>query len=285
MIAGRYLNGRGQRILTLASLSAVALFAGGAALSAETPEPAESQAQPAPVQAKPVVAKEAAPFAVVELFTSESCPSCPTADRLLSELGAQARKHNQRLMPLAFHVDYWRSGRAADPYSATAFADRQKTYAAVLDDGEVYTPQMVVNGRVAFIGSEKSTAERQIKSAFSRPAAATVALTVEDGSSPGTLRVNCDVRSAATSANLQLAVVERNLSGRGRDRLDNVVRVFKTVPLSKGSVQSIELPLPRGLVRKNASVVAYVQDSRSLAILGASSVDIGSTVGRMVSAE
>lgn len=286
MIAGRYLTRRSERRepRNLALLPMLALLAAGAAVAAAKPpttQPADanksSQAQTAATPVHTVVAEDAAPFAVVELFTSESCPSCPAADRLLSEMSAEARKRGQRLMPLAFHVDYWRTGRSADPFSDAAFARRQRLYAALLStEDDIYTPQMFVNGRAGFVGSERATAERQIKSALSRPATATINVDIEAGSSANVLRVNCDVRTTAPNATLQLAVVERGLSGRGRNELDNVVRVFKSIPLSKGSYQSVELQLPRNLVRKNASIVGYVQDNRNLAILGAASVDLGS---------
>jgi len=207
-------------------------------------------------------------------------------------MGAEARREGQVILPLAFHVDYWKTGSAADPFSSTDFARRQRAYAAALGSEDIYTPQMIVNGRVAFIGSERATAERHIKAALSRPATAAVKLTLEDSANlAGTIRVNYDVRASTASAILQLAVIERNLStssrhgGRGR-QLDNVVRVFKTVPLNKGSLQTVELQLPRDLVRKNASVVGYVQDARSMAILGATSIDIQSaSVQRVASSE
>jgi hypothetical protein len=286
MRAGRYLTRRSGRheLRNLALPPLLALLAAGSAVAATklaTTQPADadksSRTRSAATLVQTVVAEDAAPFAVVELFTSESCPSCPAADRLLSEMSAEARKRGQRLMPLAFHVDYWKTGSAADPFSDPAFARRQRFYAAMLSsEDDVYTPQMFVNGRAGFVGSERATAERQIKSALSRPATATVSLGIEAGKSADTLQVNCDVRTTATNATLQLAVVERGLFGHGRSKLDNVVRVFKSIPLSKGNHKSVELQLPRDLNRKNASIVGYIQDSRNLSILGATSVDLES---------
>ncbi len=253
-------------------------MSGTAAIAAEKPEP------PDQIDATEVAARKtmplrdgSAPFAIVELFTSESCPSCPTADKLLSEMGAEARKKGQRILPLAFHVDYWNKGIAADAFSSTAFALRQKAYAAAFESEDIYTPQMVVNGNMGFVGNERATAERQIKAALGRPAAATVKITLDEARrDSSTIRVKCEFRTTSTAANLQVAVVERNVSprnGHGK-KLDNVVRVFKTVPLSKGSYQTVELQMPDDLVRKNASVVGYIQDSHTMAVLGANSVDL-----------
>lgn len=281
MIAGRYptsgLNGRSPWLHGLASFSVLVTIA-----AAGTPV-----AKPAPATPTKTgcTTTAPAPFAVVELYTSEFCGACPAADRLLSEIGADARKHGQRILPLAFHVDYFNSGDAVDQYSNAAFSSRQRAYAAALDVDDLYTPQMIVNGRSPFVGNERLTAQRQIQTALARPATVAVKVELERSKRTSeTIRLTCDVQGAsATSANLQIAVTERGLRGGH----DNVVRVFRTVPLNKGSLQSVELLLPKGLNRKNASVVAFVQDSRTMAISGATAIDLepAPVVQRVASAE
>lgn len=96
---------------------------------------------------------------VVELFTSQGCYSCPPADALLGELIAS----RPRVVALEFHVDYWddlvygSAGRWRDPFSDAAFSHRQKRYQDVGLEGRrgVYTPQMVVNGARAVVGSDR----------------------------------------------------------------------------------------------------------------------------------
>jgi len=95
----------------------------------------------APLQARPIV---------LELFTSQGCSSCPPADALLTELAAR-----DDLLPLAFHVDYWNRLGWHDAYSSSAFTGRQQAYAAHLPGGEVYTPQLVINGHLQAIGSDR----------------------------------------------------------------------------------------------------------------------------------
>src|SRR5580765_3461392 len=88
----------------------------------------------------------AAPIAVVELFTSEACPSCPAADAYLRELAATARRNGEQLYPLSFHVDYWNPPGEGDPFSTQQNLDRQEAYVEAMGLDQAYTPQMIVNG-------------------------------------------------------------------------------------------------------------------------------------------
>jgi hypothetical protein len=194
-------------------------------------------------------------FAVVELFTSEGCSSCPPADRLLADL---ARKPG--VYALEFHVDYWNSLGWRDPYSAAAFSDRQRAYG---DD--VYTPQMVVNGTNVFVGSNRRRAEEAIGQALlMRPRI------------PLTVRIEGDqlayrAPNAPGGFRLCVAVVDPHKTtkvARGENAgstLEHarVVRGFVSAPIAREG--RIELPA----AVKDGSVVAFVQDPQSHAIFGA----------------
>jgi hypothetical protein len=93
-------------------------------------------------------ARAAAPPAVLELFTSEGCSSCPPADALLGQLAGEPG-----VIALAWHVDYWNGLGWHDPYSSPAATERQRRYAERLHD-EVYTPALVVNGARMVVGSD-----------------------------------------------------------------------------------------------------------------------------------
>src|ERR1700722_4743220 len=97
--------------------------------------------------------------AVVELFTSEGCSSCPSADVVLGELAADG---NPRVFPLAFHVDYWNSIGWNDAFSSEAWTQRPRDYAASFGASSVYTPEMVVGGVDAFVGSDRAQARAAI---------------------------------------------------------------------------------------------------------------------------
>ena len=99
------------------------------------------------------------PIKLIELFTSQGCSSCPPAD----ELAGRMREADKDLVLIEYHVDYWnslihgRDGNFVDPYSKPEYSDRQRLYNRVGLRGRpgVYTPQAVINGRVAAVGSDK----------------------------------------------------------------------------------------------------------------------------------
>lgn len=230
-----------------------------------TPGPVEATTAPVALQTPTT---ETEPIAVIELFTSEGCSSCP-ADRLLLDLAA---RKDARLFPLAFHVDYWNRLGWTDPFSDAAYSKRQRAYARAVGSGRVYTPQMVVNGTDEFIGSRRVVAERAIQRALDAPARSTIDLGTEiTGAS---VQIEYDVVDAPSGAVLHLALVQRQAEQavpRGENagrtlRHANVVRAFETVPAGSGSQT---LALPGDLDADNAAVVAYVQTSGMQQIIGA----------------
>ncbi len=110
--------------------------------------------------AVPAAAAERSNPIVVELFTSQGCNSCPPADVFLGELTKRSD-----VLALSWHVDYWDYLGWKDPFAQAAFTARQRDYSRALAQRYVYTPQMVVDGRLQGIGSEKSTIEKLITQA------------------------------------------------------------------------------------------------------------------------
>src|ERR1700749_4412386 len=103
-------------------------------------------------------------FAVVELFTSEGCSSCPDADALIARV--QQQDKDLPVYVLAYHVDYWNRLGWKDAFSDAAYTDRQKRYASWLKLTSIYTPQVVVNWQTQFVGSEGVTLANSIKTAL-----------------------------------------------------------------------------------------------------------------------
>jgi hypothetical protein len=220
-------------------------------------------------------------FAVVELFTSEGCSSCPPADALLAELVQDAREHGRPVYCLAFHVDYWNRLGWNDPYSDAAFSRRQQDYAQAFQSDQVYTPQMIVNGTEEFVGSDRDRSRKSIDAALKRHAKTLLKLSQEKADTDAVI-VSYEVSSAPKGAVVNVAVVERGLVSKvprgensGRTlRHESVVRAFRTVRLDDSGKGSVELKLPADLARKNSSAIAYIQESAAGAVLGAGAVDL-----------
>src|SRR5436853_7848241 len=100
----------------------------------------------------------AEPRAVIELFTSQGCSSCPPADRILGELAK-----DPSVIALSMPIDYWDYLGWKDTLADSRFTARQKAYSQVRGDREVYTPQAVVNGSVHVIGSDREAIEGAIE--------------------------------------------------------------------------------------------------------------------------
>jgi hypothetical protein len=140
----------------------------------------------APACAAPAAAAAAAPRVVlVELFTSQGCSSCPAADAFLRDLPGLGLPRT-RVVPLAFHVDYWNGLGWPDRFSSAAFTARQQRYAdaGFLRGPEgrdgltgLYTPQMIVDGAVHFSGRRRDLALAEIRRAGAAPSALDLAAT------------------------------------------------------------------------------------------------------------
>jgi hypothetical protein len=99
--------------------------------------------------------------AVVELFTSQGCSSCPPADAYLAEL---ARRDD--VLALSFHVDYWNYIGWRDPFSKAQWSKRQRAYGDTLKRRYVYTPQMVIDGAAESVGSKRARVAELIEAAL-----------------------------------------------------------------------------------------------------------------------
>jgi len=100
---------------------------------------------------------QAAPRAVIELFTSQGCSSCPPADELLAKIA-----RDPDLIALSLPVDYWDRLGWKDTFAKHAFTERQIAYSDVRGDGQVYTPQAVINGMEHTVGSQRSSIDAAV---------------------------------------------------------------------------------------------------------------------------
>ncbi len=162
-----------------------------------------------------VAAAYADPRAVVELFTSQGCSSCPPADKLLGEF-----VHDSGLVPITLPIDYWDYLGWKDTLADPRNTARQKAYSQMRGDRDVYTPQAVVNGSVHVLGSDKAAIEQAI--AQSRQNAATLSVPVKLSAADGHLLVSVpESATGAAAAEVWICGLVRAISvaiGRGENR-------------------------------------------------------------------
>ena len=210
----------------------------------------------------PAKAAEPAPV-VVELFTSQGCNSCPPADALLGEL---ARRDD--VLPLSFHVTYWDRLGWPDTFGLAASTRRQEAYADRLGLRGLYTPQMVIGGRLDAVGSQRR-----------RVLAAIELLQGHDEHGPALAVADGELRLAAGDQGLctlwligfdraQDVAIERG-ENRGRTlRYHNVVREIVELGTWRGEALAVPLPLER-LAAERRDAAVLVQRQADGAILGA----------------
>lgn len=188
------------------------------------------------------VAQDAKPRAVVELFTSQGCSSCPPADAVLSELA-----HDPGVVALSLPVDYWDYLGWKDTLARPGFSQRQKAYAELRGDRQVYTPQAVVNGVRHALGSDRSAIEAAASSSREQGALAVPVKVIEQGE---TIRVDVGARPGE-SASVWLMPLTRHAEvkiARGENRgrsvtYCNVVRSLTKLGEWTGEARSFDVPV------------------------------------------
>jgi hypothetical protein len=210
--------------------------------------------------------------ALVELYTSEGCSSCPPADRWLSSL------KSPHVVPIALHVDYWDYIGWKDPYAKREFSLRQRKLTQLQRLALVYTPQVVLQGR-DFRGWGTAAFDAALARINARPAQAHIALEIT-----GRVREALEVRVAAEvferrEAALYLAAYANRLessvtAGENRGRIlrhDHVVLEWQgPFDLGRGPRQEQRLlPLLPGVGPASSGVAAFVQDRRTGEVLQA----------------
>lgn len=195
---------------------------------------------------------------VVELFTSQGCDSCPPADTYLSELAKRPD-----VLALSMHVDYWDYIGWKDPFAQHAFTMRQRAYSRALAQRYVYTPQMVINGELQGVGSERDTIETLLARAAkeSKPAKAPVIryqeneVRIEGGpSAPATVWL------AVFDAWHATPVVRGENAGRNLGN-SNVVREWRELGRYTGKPMKIALDLDDLAVGKQGCAVLLQNDT------------------------
>ena len=204
---------------------------------------------------------------LVELFTSEGCSSCPPADALLRRFAEEQPVAGAQVIALEFHVDYWNGLGWPDRFSSPAFTARQRDYVQAMDLRGGYTPQMVVNGRAEFVGSDEAAARSAIADAAHAPLSV---ITIERLPAPPAtvkalrLRVTSPSKGAGI---LYAALSETGLEsavGRGENagrqlRHAAVVRTLAQQAVRGDAPVEFTLSVPAGAIPSHLAIVVWMQ--------------------------
>jgi hypothetical protein len=223
---------------------------------------------------------------LVELFTSQGCSSCPPAEAFLREL-PRLGLDRSKVVPLAFHVDYWDGLGWPDPFAAPAFTARQRRYADLgglrAPTGEdgitgLYTPQMIVDGAVHFSGRLRRVALAEIERARAQPAPLDLAadLTLDADRARVKARLAALQPAAAGQRWVVLVAVAakeaRTRVPRGENAGETleeaaIVRALSepvTIALPQARPVEISVARPAGLAWPAAEVVVFAQSASTL---------------------
>jgi len=231
---------------------------------------------------------KAEPRAVIELFTSQGCSSCPAADKLLSELQA-----DPSLIPLSLPIDYWDYLGWKDTLAIPSHTTRQRAYSQVRGDREIYTPQVVVNGVVQATGSDRVAIEnavsqsRHTPSPLSSPLSVALQVTVADERLTVTLpkrermEATGEIWLCALSGSVSVGIARGENRGR-TITYTNVVRRWVKLGTWTGKAESFTVPID-AIKFDGVDGVAVILQSGNFekpgAILGASLTSLNKSSG------
>lgn len=205
-------------------------------------------------------------FAVVELFTSEGCSSCPPADELAIAL---SKEYPKNVYFLGYHVDYWDYIGWKDKFSQPEHTKLQTQYAASFNLNSIYTPQVVVNGKKEFVGSDQNHLRQAITAELKIKPSVDIQLVAE---------INKDSISALyttlVSADriLKIALVQVHAEtvvkrGENKDRKlkhINVVREVQNITIDKKGNGKANFQIPGDLNKQNMKLIAFIQNKADL---------------------
>jgi len=216
---------------------------------------------------------------LLELFTSEGCSSCPPADKLLNQLDRDQPVKGADLIVLSEHVDYWNHLGWKDLYSSPAFSKRQEFYASRVGNDEVYTPELVVDGTRALVGSNWPKAEIAIKQSL-REVKIPVRVTAARNGGKARIDVNVQLNTTRKQAVVYLALAHDHArsqvasgenAGRDLSHVAVAYSIQEIATLEPGSnfEKALAVSLPPNSTVGDARAIVFVRTARAAQVIGA----------------
>lgn len=229
----------------------------------------------------PAMAAPANPI-LVELFTSEGCSDCPPADSFLKALDSAQPVPGAQLIVLEEHVDYWDDQGWRDPFSSHALTVRQSEYVDRLHvKNGPYTPQMLVDGSEAFVGSDRAQAGRAFMKEAPVPKISVQisALHVDGGKvlaqvEIGEVPSKAEVFVALALDHAQSQVLRGENGGRQLEHVAVVERLTSVGKVKKGEPFSKEVAIKMDHPEKDYRMIAFVQQADEGKVLGAAAANV-----------
>lgn len=212
-------------------------------------------------------------FAVLELFTSEGCSSCPPADDLMGKI--QNEYKDKPVYVLSYHVDYWDDLGWKDIFSNADFTKRQYEYGRWLKKEPIYTPQVIINGNADYIGSQEKLLRGGITKVLSKPALVNFDISAQQLKSG--IVVNYKVLGNSKSTRLMVALVQKSAKstvkrGENEGKLLSHYQIVRNLIFQKLAVDekgSLNVYFPKNFDSRNGEIIGFIQDNNTGAILGA----------------
>ena len=223
---------------------------------------------------------------LVELFTSEGCSSCPPAGALVARLVESQPIDGAEVVALELHVDYWDRRGWKDRFSSSAFSRRQEDYARLFGPDRVFTPQMVVDGAVEFVGSDEAKATSAIQKAAAQPHIAvglradlrgdTVRITVDGPAAPSDAAEKISVVVAVVEGGITSAVSRGENAGRTLAHTAVVRRLETIGALDRDAFAGEgQWKINAGWQSSRLSVVAFLQGQKTRRVYGSAQARLG----------
>ncbi|PKF75646.1 DUF1223 domain-containing protein [Chryseobacterium sp. PMSZPI] len=210
-------------------------------------------------------------FAVLELFTSEGCSSCPPADELMGKIEKEYK--DEPVYLLSYHIDYWNRLGWKDRFSTPESSQRQQQYSRILNS-QVYTPQLVVNGKKEFVGSD----ENNIKNAIQKALLTSKKTNIELSATAFQNSIKVQYKTAFTDSKNMLLInlVEKHSAtqvGKGENEGRHlhhwqIVHQQNQISLNPQQEGVTIFKIPEEFSLENWEVVAFIQNVKTGEILG-----------------
>ena len=205
-------------------------------------------------------------FVMIQLFTSQGCSSCPPADRLVETVKEEYKDKNVFVM--SYHVDYWDRLGWKDPFSKREYTELQYSYATQFRERRVYTPQIVVNGKEHFVGSDRYKLRNRIQTYLQQKSGNTI--TIDSQKKGDDIKLSFDIEGDMTGKKLKLAfVLENSITevkrGENSNRTlsnSNIVLQEFELTVNKNNQAFFTVPTENLKNAEDITLISFVQNNK-----------------------